>query len=125
MSEDNPVATGPRRLLSIDGGGLLGLIPAEALVQIEQQLDRITGKPEPLCNRFDLIGGTSEAALFTRVTIETTHANSLYRRHFWPSGADDCAGTPARAGAGALHWADYRQRGKFCCRVRDYPFAGG
>ena len=57
------VVTGPRRLLSIDGGGLLGLIPAEALIQIEQQLNRITGKSVPLCDRFDLIGGTSTGAI--------------------------------------------------------------
>jgi hypothetical protein len=53
----------PRRLLSIDGGGLLGLIPAEALIEIEQQLNQLTGKIEPLCNRFDLIGGTSTGAI--------------------------------------------------------------
>jgi len=53
----------PRRLLSIDGGGLCGLIPAEALMQIEQQLDQLTGNPQPLCNRFDLIGGTSTGAI--------------------------------------------------------------
>ena len=63
MPEDNPAATRPRRLLSIDGGGLLGLIPAEALIQIEQQLNRITGKTAPLCDRFDLIGGTSTGAI--------------------------------------------------------------
>jgi uncharacterized protein len=50
-------------LLSIDDGGLLGLIPAEALIEIERQLDDLTGKPEPLCNRFDLIGGTSTGAI--------------------------------------------------------------
>lgn len=53
----------PRRLLSIDGGGLCGLIPAEALILIEQQLDQFTGDPQPLCNRFDLIGGTSTGAI--------------------------------------------------------------
>lgn len=53
----------PRRLLSIDGGGLLGLIPAEALIQIEEQLNQLTGRTEPLCNRFDLIGGTSTGAI--------------------------------------------------------------
>jgi hypothetical protein len=42
---------------------LLGLIPAEALIQIEQQLNNLTGKEEPLCNRFDLIGGTSTGAI--------------------------------------------------------------
>lgn len=53
----------PRRLLSIDGGGLCGLIPAQALMEIEQQLDQLTGDPQPLCNRFDLIGGTSTGAI--------------------------------------------------------------
>jgi hypothetical protein len=63
MSEETSPAGRPRRLLSIDGGGLLGLIPAEALIRIEEQLDQLTGKPEPLCNRFDLIGGTSTGAI--------------------------------------------------------------
>ncbi len=53
----------PRRLLSIDGGGVAGLIPAEALIEIEKQLDTITGQPLPLCDRFDLIGGTSTGAI--------------------------------------------------------------
>jgi len=60
----NPVSPNrPRRLLSIDGGGLCGLIPAQALMLIEQQLDELTGDPQPLCNRFDLIGGTSTGAI--------------------------------------------------------------
>jgi len=52
-----------KRLLSIDGGGLCGLIPAEALILIEEQLDEITGSQLPLCDRFDLIGGTSTGAI--------------------------------------------------------------
>ena len=58
----NP-ATRPMRLLSIDGGGLKGLIPAEALIAIESQLDALTGKSLPLSDRFDLIGGTSTGAI--------------------------------------------------------------
>jgi predicted acylesterase/phospholipase RssA len=53
----------PMRLLSIDGGGLAGLIPAEALIAIESQLDALTGRELPLCDRFDLIGGTSTGAI--------------------------------------------------------------
>ncbi len=56
-------ATRPMRLLSIDGGGLKGLIPAEALIAIESQLDMLTGQSRPLCERFDLIGGTSTGAI--------------------------------------------------------------
>jgi uncharacterized protein len=63
MTADAVETTRPRRLLAIDGGGLLGLIPAEALILIEQQLDQITGTQKPLCDRFDLIGGTSTGAI--------------------------------------------------------------
>ena len=55
--------SGTRRLLSIDGGGLLGLIPAESLIEIESQLNQMTGTDQPLCERFDLIGGTSTGAI--------------------------------------------------------------
>jgi len=57
------VSDRPRRLLAIDGGGLAGLIPAEALIQIEQQLNQMTGTEKPLCDRFDLIAGTSTGAI--------------------------------------------------------------
>jgi len=53
----------PMRLLAIDGGGLAGIIPASALMRIEQQLDDITGGSARLCERFDLIGGTSTGAI--------------------------------------------------------------
>jgi len=53
----------PRRLLSIDGGGLCGLIPAQALILMEKQLDELTGSPQPLSKRFDMIGGTSTGAI--------------------------------------------------------------
>jgi hypothetical protein len=53
----------PRRLLTIDGGGLAGLVPAEALIQVEQQLNQLTGSDKPLCDRFDLIAGTSTGAI--------------------------------------------------------------
>jgi uncharacterized protein len=51
------------RLLSIDGGGLKGLIPAEALIAVESQLDALTGQSLSLSDRFDLIGGTSTGAI--------------------------------------------------------------
>src|ERR1700761_2956732 len=60
----NPVPASPRRrLLAIDGGGLLGLIPAEALIVMEEQLNQLTGTTKPLCDRFDLIAGTSTGAI--------------------------------------------------------------
>ncbi len=63
MGESEVPLSRPKRLLSIDGGGLAGLIPAEALVEVESQLDALTGEERPLCERFDLIGGTSTGAI--------------------------------------------------------------
>ena len=62
INTPNP-PTRPMRLLSIDGGGLKGLIPAESLIAIETQLDALTGQSLPLSDRFDLIGGTSTGAI--------------------------------------------------------------
>lgn len=87
--------TRPRRLLSIDGGGLCGLIPAEALIKIEQQLDQLTGDPQPLCNRFDLIGGTSTGAILAAGLALGMSAGelrdfyvklgpSIFKKVFWP-----------------------------------------
>src|SRR5579871_4533966 len=59
----NETSNRPKRLLAIDGGGLAGLIPAEALIEIERQLDLLSGTPAPLCERFDLIAGTSTGAI--------------------------------------------------------------
>jgi patatin-like phospholipase len=55
--------TDKKRLLSIDGGGLAGLIPAECLIVMEEQLNQISGRELPLGQRFDLIGGTSTGAI--------------------------------------------------------------
>jgi patatin-like phospholipase/acyl hydrolase len=46
-----------KRILSIDGGGIRGIIPASTLVALEQQL----GKPVREC--FDFLAGTSTGAL--------------------------------------------------------------
>jgi patatin-like phospholipase/acyl hydrolase len=46
-----------RRILSIDGGGIRGIIPATALVALEQRM----GKPIRDC--FDFLAGTSTGAL--------------------------------------------------------------
>ncbi len=63
LKPDGEPTSSPKRLLSIDGGGLMGLIPAEALVEMERQLDCITGNSMPIGRRFDLIGGTSTGAI--------------------------------------------------------------
>jgi len=50
--------TGPvRRILCIDGGGILGTFPAAFLASIESELDR------PIAEYFDLIAGTSTGGI--------------------------------------------------------------
>jgi uncharacterized protein len=52
----------PLRILSIDGGGIRGLIPALILEELEKRL-RARGKTEPLHAYFDLIAGTSTGGI--------------------------------------------------------------
>src|SRR5215217_7103214 len=49
-------------ILSIDGGGIRGLIPAKLLSEVERELQVKTGK-ENLYQHFDLICGTSTGAI--------------------------------------------------------------
>ena len=46
-----------KKILSIDGGGIRGIIPAAYLAEIEKR----TGKP--ICTLFDLIAGTSTGGI--------------------------------------------------------------
>ncbi len=52
---------GPRRLLSLDGGGIRGLLTLQVLDRIESELRVALGKGPSfrLCQFFDVIGGTS------------------------------------------------------------------
>jgi predicted acylesterase/phospholipase RssA len=55
----------PKRLLSIDGGGIRGLIAAEILVKIEDLLCRPNSRWHCLADYFDFIGGTSTGAILS------------------------------------------------------------
>ncbi len=54
------------RILSIDGGGMRGLIPAKILIYVEQKIQEKTGNPDArLAEYFDLIAGTSAGGILT------------------------------------------------------------
>jgi len=54
------------RILSIDGGGIRGIIPAQILVTLEDILRKRTGNPNAkIADYFDLIAGTSAGGILT------------------------------------------------------------
>jgi patatin-like phospholipase/acyl hydrolase len=54
---------GPKRLLSLDGGGVRGVISVAFLERIEAILSAQAGENVRLGDWFDLIGGTSTGAI--------------------------------------------------------------
>ncbi|WP_293125127.1 patatin-like phospholipase family protein [Microcoleus sp. bin38.metabat.b11b12b14.051] len=58
------------RILSIDGGGMRGIIPAQVGVTIESKLQQKTGNPDArIADYFDLIAGTSAGGILTCIYL--------------------------------------------------------
>ncbi len=56
-------STGPKNILSLDGGGIRGALTLGYLKKIETILQDKYGKDYLLCDHFDLIGGTSTGSI--------------------------------------------------------------
>ena len=70
-------------ILSIDGGGIRGLIPAKVLAELERELKR-HNPDKPLYEYFDLICGTSTGAILAIAIALGIPANDLvkfYKEH--------------------------------------------
>ena len=85
---------GPKRILSLDGGGVRGAATIAFLERIEALIEEIEGRPVRLGDWFDLIGGTSIGAIIAtalalgyRVSeIRTFYeqlAPKIFKRSFW------------------------------------------
>ncbi|USR90890.1 patatin-like phospholipase family protein [Phormidium yuhuli AB48] len=61
--ETRKTLTRPRRILSIDGGGIRGVVAAEILLEIEKILCHNNTPWSCLADYFDLIGGTSTGSI--------------------------------------------------------------
>lgn len=62
--EQRLFGSGPKRILSLDGGGVRGILSAGILQEIERRLAIRSGRPDfRLCEYFDLIGGTSTGSI--------------------------------------------------------------
>src|SRR5437588_10871769 len=67
---------GPKRLLSLDGGGVRGVISVAFLERIEAILSAQAGRNIRLGDWFDLIGGTSTGAIIaTALALGKTTAD--------------------------------------------------
>jgi uncharacterized protein len=55
----------PRKMLTLDGGGIRGVLTLQVLIRMEEMLREHSGQGENfrLCNFFDYIGGTSTGAI--------------------------------------------------------------
>ena len=78
IAEGQPPATSnqqpPIKILSIDGGGIRGIIPALVLARIEQLTNR------PIARLFDLVAGTSTGGILALgLTIPKFPGRPLYR----------------------------------------------
>jgi len=70
-------------ILSIDGGGIRGLIPAKVLSELEQEL-KLKNPNKPLYEYFDLICGTSTGAILAiaiALGIPASELVKFYREH--------------------------------------------
>ena len=63
-------------ILSIDGGGIRGILPGVILAYLEQQLQEKNGKTEThLCDYFDLLAGTSTGGILTCMYVTPDEDN--------------------------------------------------
>lgn len=105
--------TGIRRILSIDGGGIKGALPAGFLAQVEEA----TG--ERVVDHFDLIAGTSTGGIIAiglGLGVSASEILSLYRRDGpaifgEPPGPGEGAGWLGRAAAWLRAAVGRRSRG--------------
>lgn len=74
---------GPKRILSLDGGGVRGILASGILQEVERRLARRSGRPDfRLYEYFDLIGGTSTGSILAAglaMGMSCAEAAELYR----------------------------------------------
>ncbi|MBX9850505.1 MAG: patatin-like phospholipase family protein [Cytophagaceae bacterium] len=58
------------RILSIDGGGIRGIIPGQILIQLEKIIQKKTGNPDArIADYFDFFAGTSTGGILTCILL--------------------------------------------------------
>lgn len=58
------------RILSLDGGGIRGIIPGQILVKLEHKFRKLDKNPNArIADYFDLIAGTSTGGILTCIYL--------------------------------------------------------
>ena len=79
---DRFTASGPKRILTLDGGGIRGAISVGVLERIETILRERHGKPDlRLCEYFDLIGGTSTGSIIAAALAVGAEVSEIKRMY--------------------------------------------
>jgi patatin-like phospholipase/acyl hydrolase len=74
---------GPKRILSLDGGGIRGILTLGLLEELELVLQRQHNNPSlKLCDYFDLIGGTSTGSIIATGLALGMTASELKKHYF-------------------------------------------
>jgi predicted acylesterase/phospholipase RssA len=74
---------GHKRILSLDGGGVRGMLSVGILEHLERTIEEIEGRPVRLGEWFDLIGGTSTGAIIATLLAlgyRVAEVRELYER---------------------------------------------
>ena len=97
-------APGPKRILSLDGGGVRGAVSIGFLERLERLVEDIEGKPTLLGDWFDLIGGTSTGAIIAAALALGYTAREVHELY-----STGTAGLPPAVLAGGRSARDVRQ----------------
>lgn len=86
--ENRITSAGPKKILTCDGGGILGLMTVEILSKLESDLRKSTKNSELLlCDFFDFVCGTSTGAIIA-ACIAAGMSTSQIRKFYVSSGQD-------------------------------------
>jgi patatin-like phospholipase/acyl hydrolase len=86
--KDKLQKSGPRKLLSCDGGGIRGIISIEILSRIEEELRKSNDKPNlVLADYFDYVAGTSTGAIIATL-VALGFSTDAIREFYIKSGAE-------------------------------------
>lgn len=76
-------APGPKKILTLDGGGIRGIISLEILLEMEKQLAAAHGRGDDfvLADYFDLIAGTSTGAIIAAALSRGMRVGDILRHY--------------------------------------------